>query len=158
MNALEPTSPDLAAEVRTLQTRMRWLIGIVCLLAVTVVWREGVTRNRLEARAFVLVDDRGVERGLWRTWGAESRFVMHDANGTWRINLHVADSGYTATLFGPAESTQVQLTTVGDEPTVTLSANGNELTFSLAPDGSPRMTARGSDGTVQEMLPGAEQR
>lgn len=158
MNALEPTSPDLAAEVRTLQARMRWLIGVVCLLGVIVVWREGVVRNRLEARAFVLVDDRGVERGLWRTWGAESRFVMHDADGTWRINLHVADSGYSATLSGPSESTQVQLSTVGDEPTVTLSANGNELAFSLAADGSPRMTARGSDGTVQEMLPETAQR
>jgi hypothetical protein len=154
MTAAPTPPPDLTSEVRALQTRVRWLIGIVVLLGLVVVWREGVTRGRLEARAFVLVDDNGIQRGIWRTWGPITRLVIQDVGAVWRINLQVGDDGNSATLHGPGESTEVQLTTVDDRPVVKVSGHGNQAVLEIADETGPRLTLTGPDGTAREVLPG----
>lgn len=135
MQSLEESLGAVQRQVR----RLRWftaLLGVALLLSVVVPPRE------IRASRFVLIDQNGRQRGMFRVADDVPAVVLQDQSGIWRAVLSVdgdqsflnltrangesglavgaGDGKSTITIYGDGAKAAIELGTTGNEPRVTL--------------------------------------
>lgn len=116
--------------------------------------RIGSVASSLEAKAFLLKDDEGVQRaalGLRDDGGA--RLTLSDGNGIARLRLAVLPDGSPGvSLLDTDGETRAILGLLADGTTTLVFADGGSVArgiFALTPDGAARMIFNDQDGRTR---------
>ena len=110
------TSKDTAASLMRLERKVGRLSVLCGLLGVTLLLSVVMPTYEVRAQRFVLLDDDGQQRGMWRVRSQDAALILQDTTGVWRAVVNVNDDDAELWLSHPGRE---------QEPTrVTLSSDG----------------------------------
>lgn len=142
----------LSDRLLSLERRQRLLMVIVAVLGLVLVWRESAPREFVRARNFVLIDEEGMQRGIWRVRDTVPKLILQNTNGVWKAVLGVDDGGGTLELYGPGGDSSIRLTATQDTPRLELRNAATQQALSEQTlDGVPLVELAGPAGRVRRI-------
>ena len=98
---------DERESLRRLEKKVRRLGVFSALLGLTLFASFVMPTYELRARRFVLTDEAGQQRGMWRVRNRAPALILQDTNGRWAAVIRVDETGPVLQLTQPASSASV---------------------------------------------------
>lgn len=147
------TSENTAAALMRLERRIGRLSVFCGLLGVSLLLSFLMPMSEVKARRFVLLDDAGQQRGMWRVRNQNAALILQDTSGIWRAVINVNDDHSELWLSRPGGTRGVRLHTTDGSSELDVSGERDEghARAAASADGPRLVILDESGGTVASL-------